>query len=135
MLVMRTKEGIEYAPLRLSAGDEKRARVVDLGCRLVVRYLRKMAMSDAWSRKHKKRAAALALATVVAEPDDLRAFVNATFSERDGEFVDVWVAQFLQAYRGVNVSNVTVASILDELEATIEALLKKGAHYAHRQPV
>ncbi|MCG3132801.1 MAG: hypothetical protein FLDDKLPJ_03667 [Phycisphaerae bacterium] len=131
MLVMRTKEGIEFAPFRLAEHDEQRARLVELGCRLVIRYLRKMAGSEGWSRKHKKRAAALAIAAIVSEPDELRAFVNATFSERDGAFVDVWVARYLRACRGIKVSNVTVAAILDQLEATVETLMEKSRNHAH----
>lgn len=99
---------------------------MNLGVRLVARYLRQMAESEAWRRSGKKKAAALALAAVMVNRDELRTFAKAVFNERDFELVDVWVASYLKDRHGITVSNVTVSMLLRDLEAKIDELMKKS---------
>lgn len=111
----------------LAKAEARRLRIQN-AMNVVSDFLEKMAAKPAWSRSDKKKAVALALAAMVGNEDELRMFMNAAYSDRDGEFVAKWAAAYFTEHHGLDVTNVTFASVIEELEEVIDAAAKRGGN-------
>ncbi|MCA9292227.1 MAG: hypothetical protein KDA20_00255 [Phycisphaerales bacterium] len=81
--------------------------------------------SGQWNSRPKMRSVVEVLEEILDQPNALRVFVKATYSDADGELVSTWVQDFLAQTHEIKVSNVTIGNVVREIQRVAQSTLAR----------